>query len=74
MMLFSPALLERLVQVQAFAASKRVSCYLVGGLLRDQLLGRAPRHLNVDLAVPKDALALSRALAAHVSGAFVPLD
>ncbi|MBI3330804.1 MAG: HD domain-containing protein [Candidatus Omnitrophica bacterium] len=69
-----PALLATLTRVQAFARSRGVPWYLVGGLLRDQCLARARRGLNVDLAVPSEALALARALAAHLGGAFVPLD
>ncbi|OGL05927.1 MAG: hypothetical protein A3J45_00850, partial [Candidatus Rokubacteria bacterium RIFCSPHIGHO2_02_FULL_69_13] len=49
-------------------------CFLVGGLVRDQLLDRPPAYFNVDVAVSRDALAFSRALATHVGGSFVPLD
>jgi len=70
----SPTLIETLARVQAFAAARGVSCYLVGGLLRDQLLGRPLRHLNVDLAVPRQGVETARALAEHLRGAFVPLD
>ena len=69
-----PALITILRQVQAFVESQGLRCYLVGGLLRDQLLGRPLTYLNVDLAVPTGALELSSALAAHLPGAFVPLD
>ena len=47
-------------------------CYLVGGTVRDLLLGRASR--DVDLAVAHDALAIGRRLANRLGGAFVPLD
>ena len=47
-------------------------CYLVGGTVRDLLLGRASR--DVDLAVTHDALAIGRRLANRLGGAFVPLD
>jgi len=60
--------------VQAFADARGLTVYLVGGILRDQLLGRPLTYLNVDLAVARDALAQARALAAHLGGAFVPLD
>ena len=63
-----------LTRVDAFAQREALPCYLVGGLLRDQLLGRPHASLNVDLTVPRGALAFCRALAAHVHGAFVPLD
>ncbi len=67
-------LITVLKQVQEFAASQNVECFLVGGFLRDQLLGRAVLHWNVDLAVAKGAIGLARDLAAHLKGAFVPLD
>ncbi len=66
-----PRAREVLSRVQA---SARGPWYLVGGFLRDRLLGRAPRELNIDLAVPRDALGVSRRLAAELGGAFVPLD
>jgi tRNA nucleotidyltransferase/poly(A) polymerase len=69
-----PTLISTLKRVQEFASAQGLPCFLVGGLLRDQLLGRPLRYLNVDLAVPSRALAWSQALAAHLRGAFVPLD
>ncbi len=67
-------LIETLARVQAFARSKHLTCYLVGGLLRDQLLGRPLAYVNVDLAIPSGALEVSRALATFLNGSFVPLD
>ena len=67
-------LIETLTRVQAFAQTRRVSYYIVGGILRDQLLGRPWTSLNVDLAVAQGALAQARALATELHGAFVPLD
>lgn len=69
-----PALVELLTRVQGFFQLHGVPAYLVGGIVRDQLLGRPLGYLNVDLAVPAGALRLSRDLAVHVQGAFVPLD
>ena len=46
--------------------------YLVGGALRDSLLGRATHDL--DFAVPKGAMKLARSLANQLTGAFFPLD
>ena len=71
---FPAALVATLARVDAFARSRGAPPYLVGGFLRDQLLARTRRGLNVDLAVPSEALEFSRALAAHLHGAFVPLD
>jgi putative nucleotidyltransferase with HDIG domain len=67
-------LITQLARAQAHIAAQGRSCYLVGGLLRDQLLGRPLGCLNVDLAVPSGALAIARSLAAGAGGAFVPLD
>ena len=61
-------------RVGVFMATRGVPCHLVGGLVRDQLLGRPRRHVNVDLAVPTSALVLARELAAELRAAFVPLD
>jgi poly(A) polymerase/tRNA nucleotidyltransferase (CCA-adding enzyme) len=49
-----------------------VPCYLVGGTVRDLLLGRA--SMDIDLAVAGRATALARWLADKLPGAFVPLD
>jgi poly(A) polymerase/tRNA nucleotidyltransferase (CCA-adding enzyme) len=46
--------------------------WLVGGAVRDLLLGRPVQ--DVDLAVPRGALALARALADRLGAAFVTLD
>jgi len=50
----------------------RVRVFLVGGALRDHYLGR--RGTDLDFAVDKDAIALSRRLARRLKGAFVLLD
>lgn len=69
-----PLLLDALRRVDACARASQLPCYLVGGLLRDQLLDRPLPYLNADLAVPQQALAFARRLAAELGGAFVPLD
>ena len=68
------ALIDVLARVHQFMQQRRMSCYLVGGVLRDQLLGRPLAYLNADLAVPSQAIALAEALASHLGGAFVRLD
>ncbi len=62
-------LLQRLAD---FFAAQGVEAYLVGGSVRDWLLGRASQDL--DLAVNGDALALTRALADELKAAYVVLD
>lgn len=66
--------IELLTRVQDFTRSRAIPCYLVGGLLRDQLLRRSSAALNVDLAIPTGALTMGRELAAALHGAYVPLD
>jgi tRNA nucleotidyltransferase (CCA-adding enzyme) len=47
---------------------------LVGGAVRDALLGRLGERPDLDLVVPEEALALTRALARRLGGSFVGLD
>lgn len=61
-----------LAQLQSFFQRQNVTAFLVGGCVRDGLLGRASADL--DLAVMGDALLLARQLAASLGGSYVPLD
>ena len=70
----SPAVRDCLSRVRDLMRARGSPCFLVGGWLRDQLLGRPVTRLNIDLAVPAHALTLSQALPASLHGAFVPLD
>lgn len=70
----SPFTRSTLTRVHAHAQSRGTACYLVGGMLRDQLLGRASRRQNADLAVASGALEFCAGLARHLGGAYVPLD
>ena len=63
------SLLEQLVQL---ARERGREVWLVGGFVRDLLLGRAGR--DVDAAVSGRGAELARELAARTGGAFVPLD
>ncbi len=58
------------------AAPRRSAPVLVGGVVRDAWLARAPRfgQADLDLAVPAGALELARKVADRLGGAFVPLD
>lgn len=62
--------LRRRAVMHLVAAPERV--YLVGGSVRDALLGR--QGYDLDVAVAGDALALGRRLADALGGAYVPLD
>ncbi|MCS7206480.1 MAG: HD domain-containing protein [Dehalococcoidia bacterium] len=64
------ALLRRLQEW--FGSRPQVGVYLVGGFLRDVLLGR-PSH-DLDLAIQGDAVGLARCLAADLGATFVLLD
>ena len=58
------------------AAGRRGDPVLVGGAVRDALLRHlpAPGTADLDVAVPKGALDLTRRVAKRLGGAFVPLD
>jgi poly(A) polymerase len=58
--------------IQSVAARSRKKIYLVGGFLRDYLLGRP--SCDLDFAVSGGALELSRIVADDVRGAWVLLD
>ncbi len=59
-------------QVCAFLREHSVEAYLVGGCVRDWLLGRASH--DIDFAVVSDAVKLARRVADRMGGAFVLLD
>ncbi|MFQ5592650.1 MAG: HD domain-containing protein [Anaerolineae bacterium] len=63
---------ELLRQIAGFFQTHGVPAYVVGGTVRDWLLGRS--SLDLDLAVAGDALTLTRALADELDAAYVPLD
>lgn len=64
--------MELIERVVAWLAGRDVPVYLVGGLLRDRLLGRP--NYDLDLAVDGDGLALARRLADAFEGDYYPLD
>ncbi len=61
-----------LADARKLVASRGQEAFLVGGFLRDRLLGRDPPDL--DLAVPEGAIALSRELGDLLGGSAFPLD
>jgi len=61
-----------LTQVNNFLTDQGVKSYLVGGFVRDLLLGR--NTADIDIAVAVDALEIAPKLAAAVGGKYVPLD
>lgn len=58
--------------VRSIAKRKKVDIFIVGGLLRDQFIGRS--GCDIDFAVSSDAISTARAFARAIKGAFVLLD
>jgi tRNA nucleotidyltransferase (CCA-adding enzyme) len=50
------------------------STYLVGGNVRDALLGRHAEYLDLDFVMPQGAVATAKAIAHHYRAGFVLLD
>ncbi|MBW4646484.1 MAG: CCA tRNA nucleotidyltransferase [Goleter apudmare HA4340-LM2] len=48
--------------------------YMVGGAVRDALIGRSREYLDLDFVVPQGAVKLARAIAHHYQAGFVLLD
>lgn len=48
--------------------------YLVGGAVRDALLGRRSQYLDLDFVLPENAVQTARAIARHYKAGFVLLD
>lgn len=61
-----------LTRLRAALGHRNSECYLVGGYIRDGLLGRASR--DIDLTVAGDAVALAREVADALDARFVLLD
>lgn len=62
-----------LQQVIHILQTHRLEAYLVGGAVRDMLLGRE-QIVDLDFAVPGDGLAVARRVANALDAAFYPLD
>ncbi len=67
-----PRTLLLLTKVDNFLTEQGIKAYLVGGFVRDLLLGRDTA--DIDITVAADALEIAPKLAAAVSGKYVPLD
>lgn len=61
-----------LITLQKFARQKQVDLFLVGGFLRDSLLGKNGQ--DFDFTISKDALVFAKGFAKHIKAAFVILD
>jgi len=65
----SPESLAMIQKAGALAAERRLGIYLVGGVVRDILLGRA--NSDLDLVVEGDAIKLAESLAGELGGRLV---
>jgi len=64
--------LQPIVEAVALLGDRAEGVYLVGGTLRDILLGE--ENFDIDIAVEGDAIAFARALASALDGRFTPHD
>ena len=60
-------------RLTSFFAARKLDAYLVGGAVRDRLLGRSSER-DIDLAVAGDAVALGEELAGELGGSLAPLS
>jgi poly(A) polymerase len=67
-----PEAARLLTEISRLLAAKNIRAYIVGGFVRDALLGRATA--DIDIAVDEDALVIAREIAASLSGKYIPLD
>jgi len=66
---FPPSTMRAIGQIGAAAAGMEMRAYLVGGIVRDLLLGAL--NLDLDIAVEGDAISLGKALKKRLSGTLV---
>ncbi len=71
-LVIEPRGLSLLTKVGNFLTGQGVKSYLVGGFVRDMLLGR--NTADIDIVVGADALELAPKIAAAVNGKYVTLD
>ncbi|MFC1657919.1 HD domain-containing protein [Candidatus Omnitrophota bacterium] len=57
-----------------FSRARKIKLYIVGGFLRDMLLGRKVTNTDIDFAVKKNAIKFSADLAGRLAAGFVVLD
>lgn len=71
-LLMSPIFDHPLIKAVQSVLSPNQPLYLVGGALRDSLMGR--ENHDLDFAVPAGAMKLARSIANALAGAYFPLD
>jgi poly(A) polymerase len=67
-----PEVYSLLVTISDFLTGQGIKSYIVGGFVRDLLLGR--ETVDIDIAVSSDALEITSKLATFLGGKCVPLD
>jgi poly(A) polymerase len=70
--LIEPSIAFLLTRTSSFLASQNIEAYVVGGFIRDVLLGR--ESADIDIAVAGDSLEISAQLADALGGKYVLLD
>jgi poly(A) polymerase len=68
----NPEASRLLTDVSRFLAAENIQSYLVGGFVRDVLLGRDTA--DIDIALAADALNVAPEVAAALGGRYIPLD
>lgn len=66
--------LDLLKIVFGFSKSKRKELFIVGGWLRDLLLGKVKQNPDIDFAIKNNSISFAKMLSKEVKGAFVILD
>ena len=71
---FSPKEQNLLKIIYRFAKAQKIKLYLVGGILRDILLGREKENPDIDFCLKKGTINFGRKLAKEIKAGFVVLD
>lgn len=71
-LVIEPRTFSVLIKISNFLSGKNIKAYLVGGFVRDVLLGR--ETADIDLALAADALDIGPKIASLLGGKYVPLD
>jgi poly(A) polymerase len=74
MLKFSSKDQEILKPIYCFAKTKKIKLYLVGGILRDIILGREKENPDFDFALKKGSINFGKALSKKIKAGFVALD
>ncbi len=63
-----------LSRILKFSQAKNIQLYIVGGFLRDIILGRERTNLDIDFAIKKNAIKFAAGLSKQLKAGFVVLD